>query len=77
MNPTSYLTQSEWDEVKMMVKVLQIPHAATLHFQKQKLTPGECLLHWREVVFKLESRIAIWLVLLPMPCNHANNFIEE
>ena len=51
----SYLTESEWAEVKMMVEVLQIPHAATIYFQKQDLTPGECLLHWREVMFKLEK----------------------
>ena len=38
-----------------MVEVLQIPHAATIYFQKQDLTPGECLLHWREVMFKLEK----------------------
>ena len=39
----------------MMVIVLQIPHAATIYFQKQDLTLGECLLHWREVMFKLEK----------------------
>ena len=39
----------------MMVEILQIPHAATIYFQKQDLTPGECLLHWREVKFKLEK----------------------
>ena len=38
-----------------MVEVLQIPHAATVYFQKQDLTPGACLLHWREVMFKLEK----------------------
>ena len=38
-----------------MVEVLQIPHAATIYFRKQDLTPGECLLHWREVVCKLEK----------------------
>ena len=48
-------TDSEWAEIKMMVEVLQIPHAATICFQKQDLTPGECLLHWREVMFKLEE----------------------
>ena len=31
----------------MMVEVLQIPHAATVYFQKQDLTPG--------VMFKLEK----------------------
>ena len=41
----SYLTESEWAEVKMIVEVLQIPHAATIYFQKQDLTQGECLLH--------------------------------
>ena len=40
----------------MMVEVLQIPHAATIYFQKQDLTPGECLLYWREAMFKLEKR---------------------
>ena len=39
----------------MMVNVLQIPHAATIYFEKQDLTPGECLLHWREVMFNLEK----------------------
>ena len=38
-----------------MVEVLQIPHGATIYFQKQDLTRGECLLHWREVIFKLEK----------------------
>ena len=51
----SYLTESEWSEVKMMVQVLQIPQAATSYFQKQDVTLGECLLHWREVLFKLEK----------------------
>ena len=51
----SYLTESEWAEVTMMVKVLQIPHAATVYFHKQDLTPGECLLHWREVMSKLKK----------------------
>ena len=39
----------------MMVKVLQIPHPATIYFQKQDLTLGECLLHFREDMFKLEK----------------------
>ena len=39
----------------MMIEVLQIPDAATIYFQKQDLTPGECLLHWREVMFKLNK----------------------
>ena len=51
----SYLIKSERAEVKMLIEVLQIPHAATIYFQKQDLTPGECLLHWREVMFKLEK----------------------
>ena len=51
----SYLTESEWAKVKMVVEVLQIPHAATIYFQKQDLTLGERLLHWREVMFKLEK----------------------
>ena len=51
----SYLAKSEWDEVKMMVEVQQMPHAATIYFQKQDLTLGECLCHWRKVMFKLEK----------------------
>jgi len=39
----------------MMVQVLQIPHAAKIYFQKQDVTPGDCLLHWKEVMFKLEK----------------------
>ena len=39
----------------MTVEVPQIPHAVTIFFQKQDLTPGECLLHWREVMLKLKK----------------------
>ena len=39
----------------MMVEILQIPYAATIYFQKQDLIPGECLLHWRKVMFKLKK----------------------
>ena len=39
----------------MIVEVLQIPPAATIYFQKHDITPGKCLLHWREVMFKLEK----------------------
>ena len=39
----------------MMVEVLQITHSAAICFQEQDLTPGECLLHRREVMFKLEK----------------------
>ena len=51
----SYFTESEWAEVKMIAEVLQIQHAAIIYFQKQDLTLGECLLHWREIMFKLEK----------------------
>ena len=37
----SYLTESEWAEVKMMVEVLQIPHAAAIYFQKNKISLRE------------------------------------
>ena len=50
-----YLTESEWAEDKMMVEVLQIPHVATIYFRRQDLILGECLLHWREVMFKLDK----------------------
>ena len=70
----SYLTESEWAEVKMMVKVLQIPHVATIYFQKQDLNPGECLLYWEKSCLNWRSWITIWIPLLPPPCNHAKSF---
>ena len=45
----------------MMVEVLQIPHAATIYFQKQDLTLREFLFHWRKVMFnlgKLDNNLA-------------------
>ena len=38
-----------------MVEVLQIPHTATIYFQKQDVSLGECLLYLREVMFTLEK----------------------
>ena len=76
----SYLTESEWAEVKMMIEVLQISHAATIYFQKfrdskisNSLRENACFigekscLNWR-------SWITIWLLLLPPSCNHAKSF---
>lgn len=51
----SYLSESEWGELENMVDILRIPYNATISLQKQDLTPGECLLHWRGVIFKLEK----------------------
>ena len=28
----SYFTEGKWAEIKMMIEVLQIPHAAAIHF---------------------------------------------
>ena len=58
----------------MMVKVLQIPRTATIYFQKQDLTSEECLLHWREVMFKLEKPDNNSTSALEPPCNRAKNF---
>ena len=73
----SYLTESEWAEVKMMIEVLQISHAATIYFQKQdSLRENACFigekscLNWR-------SWKTIWLLLLPPSCNHAKSFFAE
>ena len=38
-----------------MEQVVEIPHEATIYLQKQCLTPGECLLHSRKVIFNLEK----------------------
>ena len=40
----SYLNKSELAKFSKMVQVLKIPYAATISFQKQDLTIGECLL---------------------------------
>ena len=73
-SPESNLSESEWAEVKMMVKVLQILQAATIYFQKQDLTLGECLLHRKEVMFKLEKLNNSLASALATACNHAKNF---
>ena len=57
-----------------MVEVLQIPHAATIYFEKQDLTPAECLLHWREVMFKLEKLDNNLASALATHCNHVKSF---
>ena len=51
----SHLSEKEWMELKEMVEILKCPHTATVALQKQDLTPGQCLLHWKQVVFKLEK----------------------
>ena len=49
------LTDYEWGELQRLVSILSIPQKATIALQKENLTPGECLLEWREVVFRLEK----------------------
>jgi hypothetical protein len=56
----AHLTEYEWEKVERLVSVLEIPHKATISLQKEKLTPGECLMEWREVVFKLEKLGGVW-----------------
>lgn len=51
----SHLSEKEWMEISEMVETLKCPHAATIALQKRDLTPGECLLHWKQVVFELEK----------------------
>ena len=70
----SYLIESEWAEVKMMVEVLQIPHAATIYFQKQDLILENAYFIGEKSCLNWRSWITIWLMLLPPPCNHAKSF---
>ena len=70
----SYLIESEWAEVKMMVEVQQIPHAATIYFQKQDLTRENACFIGEKSCLNYKSWIPIWLQLLPPPCNHAKSF---
>ena len=56
------LTDRQWEQLEDLVEILKIPQKATLSLQKATLTPGECLLEWREVVFrlqKIDSNIAL------------------
>ena len=51
----SYLLKKEWVELSEMVEILKCLHIATVALQKRDLIPGECLLHWKQVVFKLDK----------------------
>ena len=51
----THLTDFEWEELERLNQILQIPHKATIALQKENLTPGECLLEWREVTFRLDK----------------------
>lgn len=48
-----HLTDQEWAKLEDMVHLLEIPYKATIGLQKEKLTPGECFLKWKEVTFNL------------------------
>ena len=50
-----HLTPHEWSEVERMASLLEIPYHATLNLQTEKLTPGDFLKTWREVIFSLEQ----------------------
>ena len=69
-----YLTESEWAEVKMMVEVLRIPHAATIYFQKQELQQNVCFIG-EKLCLNWRSCITIWLLLLPLFCNHTKSTV--
>ena len=46
-------TQQDWEKLERLVEALRVPYDATLALQSEKLTPGQCFLNWRQVVFKL------------------------
>ena len=51
-------------ELSEMVEIFNCRHTATVALLKRDLTPRECLLHWKQVVFKLngvEKPLAILL----------------
>ena len=49
------LTDRQWEQLEDLIELLKIPQKATISLQKATLTPGECLLEWREVVFRLKK----------------------
>ena len=60
-----------------MAEVLQIPHTATIYFQKQDLTLGECQLHWREVMFKMEKLDNNWVSALATALQSCQEFLLQ
>ena len=51
----SYLSEKEWAELSEMVEILICPNIATVALQRRNLTPGECLLQRKQVVFKFSA----------------------
>ena len=49
------LSDQEWEKLAHLVAVLSIPKKATIAIQREDMTPGECLLEWREAVFRLQK----------------------
>ena len=48
-----HLTDLQWNKAERLEKILSIPYRATIKLQKDSLTPGECFIEWKIVVFKL------------------------
>ena len=49
------LLDHEWEELSRLVEILRVLYDTTIALQSEKLTAGECLLEWRQVVFKLQK----------------------
>ena len=50
-----HFSDYEWVELARLVDILRVPYDATLQFQSENLTPGQCYLDWKQVVFKLDK----------------------
>ena len=70
----SYLIESEWAEVKIMVEVLQKYLTQQQFIFKNKISFREnaCFVGEKSC-FNWRSWITIWLLLLLPPCNHTKS----
>ena len=48
-----HLTDAQWNKAERLEQILSIPYRATIKLQKDSLTPGECFMEWKRVVFEL------------------------
>lgn len=52
-NPNVSLTECEWTQLIELEALLHHPFTVTKKFQAEDLTPGEFLLAWKEIIFRL------------------------
>ena len=63
----SDLSEKEWVELSEMVKILECPHTSSVVLRKRDLISNNYLLHWKQVVFKLDKMGKLLVTLLINP----------